>query len=69
MKHKIFVVDDHPIMRKGYATLINREPDLTVCGEAEGTLDALEAVPAAAPDLVVVDISLVGMNGIERIKR
>lgn len=68
MKHKIFVVDDHPVMRKGYWFLMHQEPDLQVCGEASTAPEALEKIPKARPDLVIVDISLGGMNGLELIK-
>ena len=68
MKHKIFVVDDHPVMRKGYQFLIAQQADLEVCGEAGTAREALEKIPAAKPDLVIVDISLGGMSGLELIK-
>ena len=68
MKRKIFVVDDHPVMRKGYLFLIAQEPDLEGCGEAGTALEALEKIPEARPDLVIVDISLGGMSGLELIK-
>ncbi len=69
MKRKIFIVDEHPIIRRGYRSLINREPDLVVCGEAGTVEEALEKVAQAAPDLVVADLTLEGMNGIEMTKR
>lgn len=68
MKRKIFIVDDHPVMRWGYVALINNEPDLVVCGEAGAAQDALEQIAAAPPDLVVVDVSLQDMNGIDLTK-
>lgn len=68
MKRKIFVVDDHPIMRKGYQFLLAQEPDLEVCGEAGTALEALERIAEARPDLVVVDITLGGMSGLELVK-
>ncbi len=67
-KHKIFIVDDHPIVRKGLAQLINQEADLTICGEAENAQGALEALKKVKPDLIIVDISLQGIDGIELIK-
>jgi len=69
MRSQIFILEDHPIMRRGYRALINGEMDLQVCGEAETAGEALEKIPKAAPDLVIADISLEGMNGIEFIKR
>lgn len=68
MKRKIFVVDDHSVMRWGYIALINQEQDLRVCGEAGTALEALELIPETDPDLAIVDISLEGMNGIELTK-
>ena len=69
MKSQIFILEDHPIMRRGYRTLIDGEMDMAVCGEAETAAEALAKISQAAPDLVVADISLEGMNGIEFIKR
>lgn len=65
---KIFVVDDHPILRQGLTQLINQEPDLRVCGEAEEAHTALEAITTVKPDLVIVDISLKTVDGIGLIK-
>jgi DNA-binding NarL/FixJ family response regulator len=62
-------VDDHPIMRIGYQFLISQEMDMEICGEAGTALEALEKIPESRPDLVIVDISLGGMNGLELIKR
>lgn len=67
-KCKVFVVDDHPIVRQGLALLINRESDLTVSGEAEDAQTAMQAVIAARPDILVVDISLNGPDGLDLLK-
>ena len=67
-KCKVFLIDDHPIVRQGLALLIDREPDLMVCGEAEGATSALQAIREAAPDFVVLDISLDGPDGLELLK-
>lgn len=56
-------------MRRGYRTLINAELDLEVCGEAETAPEALESIPRLQPNVVIADISLEGMNGLEFIKR
>lgn len=69
MKRTVFVVDDHPVIRWGYISLINQEPDLEVCGEADTAFEALDKIPEASPDLAIVDISLAGMNGIELTKQ
>lgn len=65
---RILIVDDHPMMRQGLAQLINHEPDLTVCGEADTASQALEEVTSRRPDLVLLDISLPDKNGLELIK-
>src|SRR5579862_671792 len=67
-KSKVFVVDDHPIVRQGLALLINRESDLTVCGEAEDAQTAMQAVATVKPDILVVDISLNGPDGLDLLK-
>ena len=67
-KKRILIVDDHPMMRQGLAQLIGEESDLTICGEAEKASQALEAIGALRPDLVLADISLPDKNGLELIK-
>jgi DNA-binding NarL/FixJ family response regulator len=62
------VVDDHPIVRQGLALLINRESDLVVCGEAEEMHTAMQEILTTHPDIVVVDISLSGPDGLELLK-
>ena len=62
------VVDDHPIVRQGLALLINREPDLVVCGEAEEAMGALHVLSSAHPDVLIVDISLNGPDGLDLLK-
>ncbi|HME05749.1 MAG TPA: response regulator transcription factor [Bryobacteraceae bacterium] len=64
----VFIVDDHPIVRQGLALLINREPDLAVCGDAEEANSALRLIAATKPDLVIVDLSLTGPDGLELLK-
>jgi len=68
-RNKIFIVDDHPIVRKGLAQLINQEPDMVICGEAENAQSALDLLKKIKPDLAIVDISLQGIDGIELIKK
>lgn len=66
---KIFLVDDHPIVRRGLRQLIEREPQFTVCGEADNAADALLAIGELQPDLVVTDLALEGRSGLELIKQ
>jgi DNA-binding NarL/FixJ family response regulator len=68
VKKKVFVVDDHPIVRQGLALLINQEPDLMVCGQAEEMHSALQAIQNFRPDIMIVDISLNGPDGLELLK-
>lgn len=65
---KVLLVDDHPLVRHGIAQLIEPEEDLTVCGEADSAPGALEAMRRCEPDVAVIDISLIGTNGIELVK-
>ena len=65
---KVVVIDDHPIVRQGLSQMINREPDLVVCGEAEESRSAMQIIASAKPDIVVVDISLNGPSGLEILK-
>jgi DNA-binding NarL/FixJ family response regulator len=67
-KSKVLVVDDHPIVRQGLALLINRESDLMVCGEAEDARMAMQAIITDKPDIMVVDISLNGPDGLDLLK-
>jgi DNA-binding NarL/FixJ family response regulator len=67
-KTRIFIVDDHPIVREGLSLMMNREPDLMVCGEAEEATGALQAITAAKPDFLIVDISLSGPDGLDLVK-
>jgi DNA-binding NarL/FixJ family response regulator len=66
--NRIMLVDDHPVMREGLAQLINHEPDLTVCGQYEDAARAFAAIPAARPDLAIIDLSLKGSSGLELVK-
>jgi DNA-binding NarL/FixJ family response regulator len=67
-KRKVFVVDDHPLVRESLSILINQQHDLVTCGEAESAREAMERIAAAQPDVAVVDISLKDSFGIELIK-
>ena len=67
-KAKIFIVDDHPLIREGLVRLITLQPDLNVCGHASTTHEALKAIPAAGADLVILDITLAGSDGMGLIK-
>jgi len=68
MKHKIFLVDDHPLVREWLTNLLQQQADLIICGEADDAAAALTAISTAGPDLAIVDISLKHSSGLELIK-
>ncbi len=65
---RVFIVDDHPIMRSGVAQLVSNESDMVVVGEASDAQTAFAGILEMRPDIVIVDISLPGKNGLELIK-
>ena len=67
--HEVLIVDDHPIVRAGLVQMINDDPDLEICGEASGIIEALRLIQERAPELVIIDISLKDGSGIELIKQ
>jgi len=67
-KTRILIVDDHPIVREGLSLMMNREPDLMICGEAEDASAALTAISTTRPDFLIVDISLNGPDGLDLLK-
>jgi len=67
-KFRVLIVDDHPIVRQGFANLINQEGDLIVCGEAGDASQALEDISRHKPHVVISDLSLKNESGIELIK-
>ncbi len=66
---RILIVEDHPVVRRGLVELINAEPDLHVCGEADDAPAAIQSLGQARPDLVIIDISLKRGNGIDLVKQ
>ena len=66
---RILIVDDHPLVRTGFAQLIGDCPDLEVCGEASDMAEALNQVDATSPDLAIIDLSLAGGSGLDLIER
>lgn len=67
-RRQVFIVDDHPITRRGLTQLINNEPDLKVCGESDNAIQGLDAIKAAKPDIVLVDITLPRRSGLMLVK-
>src|ERR1700691_2053482 len=68
LKKRIFIVDDHPLVREWLTTLINQQSDLIVCGEAASAADAVNLIEETNPQIAIVDISMEGGSGIELIK-
>src|SRR6185312_11193930 len=65
---RVLLVDDHPVMRSGMALVINAQPDLRVCGEADGVRTAIEAAKNTNPQVVIVDLSIHDGDGLELIR-
>ena len=68
-KNRILIVDDHPVVRSGLKQMIDAESDLTVCGEAENAGDAQHRIAELNPDLVLLDLTMEGMSGLEFTKQ
>ena len=66
-RQRVFIVDDHPLVREWLANVINQQWDLTVCGESEGRENCLEAIEKKKPDVAIVDISLKDCSGFDLI--
>ena len=62
---RVLVVDDHPILRRGIAELVQHEPNFEVCAEAGSATEALEQLARHPIDLAIVDLSLAGLSGID----
>jgi DNA-binding NarL/FixJ family response regulator len=67
-QRRVLIVDDHPIVRQGLRRVIDLEPDLVVCGEAQGEREARTALRDLNPDVIIVDISLVQGDGLELVR-
>jgi DNA-binding NarL/FixJ family response regulator len=68
-KVRVFLVDDHPIVRRGFQLLLGLERDLAVCGEADSSSQALEKMIQLKPDVAIIDLGLRESNGLDLIKQ
>jgi DNA-binding NarL/FixJ family response regulator len=68
-KTKIFLVDDHPLVRRSLRLLVSLERDMVICGESDGGPDALEKVIVCEPDVTIADLRLKTVDGLELIKQ
>jgi DNA-binding NarL/FixJ family response regulator len=67
-KHRVLIVDDHPIVRHGLRQMIDAESDLVVCGEAPGDREARAAIRELEPDVMIVDVSLAQGDGMDLVR-
>src|ERR1700747_978224 len=67
-KSRVFIVDDHPLVREGLTNLINAQDDVIVCGEAKDSAEAIDGIAKEQPEVAVIDISLANESGLELIK-
>jgi len=67
-KARVVVVDDHPLFRERLCQLINNEPDMEICGEADSAQEAIQIIRETSPNLAVIDITLKTSSGLELIK-
>jgi len=68
-KSRVFIVDDHPLVREGLTNLMNGQNDLIVCGEAKNSAQAIDGIMKTRPDVALIDISLENESGLELVKQ
>ena len=68
-KSRVFIVDDHPLVREGLTNLINGQDDLIICGEAKNSAEAFDGIMKTHPDVALIDISLENESGLELVKQ
>lgn len=65
----IFIIDDHPVIRHGVSSVLSKQPDMEIIGEAQDAKSALKSLQSLRPDVIVLDITLKGISGIDLIPR
>ncbi|MGD0306513.1 MAG: response regulator transcription factor [Candidatus Acidiferrales bacterium] len=65
---RILIVDDHEIFRRGLRTVLETRPDFAICGEATDGLDAIEKTKALDPDIIVMDVSMPRVDGLQALR-
>jgi DNA-binding NarL/FixJ family response regulator len=65
---RILIVDDHPMVRVGLKTMLGQHPDLKVVDSADGAAQALEMLPVTRPDVILLDLRMPGMNGLDMLR-
>lgn len=65
---RLLIVDDHPLMREGIAAVVQRQPDITVVGEAVNGAEAVERFRSLQPDVTLMDLQMPGMDGLQAIQ-
>jgi DNA-binding NarL/FixJ family response regulator len=68
-KSRVFIVDDHPLVREGLTNLMNGQNDLIVCGEAKNSAQAIDGIMKTRPEVALIDISLENESGLELVKQ
>lgn len=66
---RVFIADDHPVVRAGIKQILAEAPDIELCGEAESGQEVLDKLGTCKPDVLILDIAMPGRNGIETLKR
>jgi len=67
-RKRVFLVDDHPMVRERLALLISQQPDLEICGEASDAAEAIDRIGTTQPDIAIIDLSLRSSHGLDLIK-
>ena len=67
-KIRIMIIDDHPVVRAGLASMLSTQPGIAVVGSASGGQEALALLETVTPDVILMDLRMAGMSGLEAIR-